>query len=90
MRLRYDQSGRYSFFLQSPAGKRIPMERGSTVGSRLLRGTYFAPVVQNGKAGSQVAISALTKGTVASGTVLRVILRKPDGALEGQSIAVKP
>lgn len=91
LRLRYDQTGRYSFYLQNSAGKRIPLLRGSTVGTRLLRKTFSAPVVQDGQSGRTLTISTITSGsTLPAGTTLRAVLRRSDGTLAGQSIpAVK-
>ena len=88
-RLRYERTGRFSFYLESRAGKRVPLLRGSRVGTRVLRKTFYAPVVRNGTAGTSVTISAITKGKVAAGTRLRVILRSADGSLLGQSVIAR-
>ncbi len=89
-RLRYDKTGRFSFYMQNAAGKRIPLLRGSTVGTRVLRRTFFAPVVQNGRAGTSVTITAITKGKVPAGATLRAVLRNTDGSLRGQTISARP
>lgn len=89
-RLRYQETGRFSFFLQDKAGKRIPMLKRSTVGTRVLKKTFWAPVVQQGTKDAGVRINALTSGRLPAGAVLRVVLRNPDGTLVAQSVPAKP
>ena len=89
-RLRYQQTGRYSFFLQDKKGKRIPMRRNSTVGTRVLTKTFWAPVVQQGQKDAGVRINVLTSGRLPAGAVLRVVLRNPDGSIIAQSVPAKP
>jgi hypothetical protein len=61
------------------------------LGTRLLRKTFSAPVVQDGQSGRTLTISTITSGSkLPSGTTLRAVLRRSDGTLAGQSIpAVK-
>lgn len=91
--LRYNVSGRYSFYYQRPGvqrqtaqpGSRVAMLRGSRVGKRVLTKTFSAPVVVNGVAGQGVTLKSVLPGTPPKGTELRVVLRKADGSLEGTS-----
>lgn len=84
--LRYLQGGRFSFYVETGMGVRVPVVRLSSVGTRVLSSTFWAPVVRDGKAGGRVSLSLVTTARPAAGTVLRVVLRRPDGVLVGQAI----
>lgn len=84
--LRYEQGGRFSFYVETRAGERVPLMHGTSVGTRVLPTTSWAPVVSAAKAGAVVPLSLVTTTRPASGTVLRVVLRRPDGSLWGQAI----
>jgi hypothetical protein len=88
LRLKYQQTGRYSFFLQNFSGKRIPMLRSSKIGTRVLRRTFSAPVIQGGVQGTDVSINALTSKRPPKASALRVVLRRTDGTLVRQNIPV--
>ncbi len=88
--LRYERSGRFSFFLQRPRASRISIIRGSRIGDRVLRKAFFAPVVQQGQAGTMVRRPLIVKGMPEAGSVMRAILSQADGSLDGAQFPLAP
>ncbi len=88
--LRYERSGRFSFFLQRPRASRISIIRGSRIGDRVLRKAFFAPVVQQGQAGTTVRRPLIVKGMPEAGSVMRAILSQADGSLDGAQFPLAP
>ena len=62
LRLKYDQNGRYAFLVQRLNGKRMPMLRGSKIGTRTLRKSASAAVVQQGVANRSVDLALIRGG----------------------------
>ncbi len=90
LRLKYDQSGRYAFLVQRPNGKRMPMLRGSKIGTRTLTKSASAAVVQQGVANRSVDLALILGGrSVPKGTVLRVVYSLPTGGIVKQNIALR-
>lgn len=90
VRLKYEASGRYAFLVQRSNGTRIPMLRGSKLGTRTLKESASAPVVQDGVGGRSVGLSIILGGrTVPKGTVLRVVYSLPTGGIVKQNIALR-
>ncbi len=88
--LRYERSGRFSFFLQRPRASRISIIRGSRIGDRVLRKAFFAPVVQQGQAGTTVWRPLIVKGMPEAGSVMRAIVSQADGSLDGAQFPLAP
>ncbi len=88
--LRYERSGRFSFFLQRPRASRISIIRGSGIGDRVLRKAFFAPVVQQGQAGTTVRRPLIVKGMPEAGSVMRAIVSQADGSLDGAQFPLAP
>ncbi len=80
-------TGAYSFYLQAPDGKRIPMLKGSRIGTRTL-GKGFYALRKSGSSGKPITLSMVVARPVPRGSVLRVILRDGGGSLHGVSFPV--
>ncbi len=77
------QGGRYTILFENKLGQRVPLQRGSRVGSRTLRGLIYAVVVNAG-AGESLTVSAALREAAAAGLRLRVIHRDVNGTLSGE------
>lgn len=83
-RIQVRDAGRYSVFYESPNGARVPMSRRSSLGTRTLRRTTYAAVL-NLSAGDDIAIRARMSRRNRDQLTLRVVHRDPSGALTGAS-----
>lgn len=83
--LLFQEAGRYSFYFTSPSGKRIPMQCGTKIKTRMITEPISAPVIQSVKEGERPVITAYLKRADVGGTMdypmLNVILKRPDGTL---------
>lgn len=82
----FTEPGRYSFYFTNSKGKRIPMECGTKIKTRVITEAISAPVIQSVKNGERPVIVAYLKASAAlQGDVdyplLNVILKRPDGTL---------
>lgn len=75
--------GRYTILFENQLGQRVPLQRGSRVGSRTLRSLIYAVVVNAG-AGESLTVSAALREAAAAGLRLRVIHRDVNGTLSGE------
>lgn len=87
-RIRLAYKGRYTLIYEDAAGKRVRIAKGTRIGSRTLRKVFYAPVVRVKKPTS-LKISAVLARPNAKAVTLRVILRHPDGTLEGEDIRLR-
>jgi hypothetical protein len=83
-RIQVNDAGRYSVFYESPTGARVPMSRRSSLGTRALRRTTYAAVL-NLSAGDDIAIRARMTRRNRDALTLRIVRRDPSGALTGAS-----
>lgn len=86
--LRFDRTARFSFYVTDRQGRRVPLSPGSQVGTRRIPRTFYAPVVQDGRAGAALLVSLTIAGSRAPGGTLHVVERTPDGALARQELAI--
>lgn len=77
------QGGRYTILFENARGQRVPLHRGSRVGSRTLRALTYAVVV-NARAGQSLPISASLRTAATTGLRIRVIHRDAAGRLSGE------
>lgn len=84
--VRTTQAGRYTILFENQFGQRVPLQRGSRVGSRTLRTLIYAVVV-NAEAGQSLPVSAALREAATQGLRLRVIHRDAAGALSGEEAA---
>ena len=86
--LSFTEAGRYSFYFTSPNGKRIPMECGTKIKTRVITQPISAPVIQSVKDNERPVITAYLKTSSVGSTMdyplLNVILKRPDGTLVRQ------
>ena len=87
-RIHLSRSGRYTLIYVDRAGKRVPLARGTRIASRKLKKTFYAPVMRV-KGPDALTISAKLARRNAKAITLRVILRNPDGSLEGENIRLR-
>ena len=87
-RIHLSRSGRYTLIYVDRAGKRVPLARGTRIASRKLKKTFYAPVMRV-KGPDALTISAKLARRNAKAITLRVILRNPDGTLEGEDIPLR-
>ncbi|HWH13382.1 MAG TPA: hypothetical protein VNT51_01450 [Miltoncostaeaceae bacterium] len=82
-RVALEATGRYTFiYRDARTGRRVPQQRNSRVGNRVLRRTFTAPVLTVTDARKVVLVSLLDRARVRGADVeLSVILRRPDGTL---------
>jgi hypothetical protein len=78
------RAGRYTIFFENDQGQRVPLQRGSRVGSRTLRTLIYAVVVNAG-AGQPLVVSAALREAVTAGLRIRVIHRDDAGTLAGEA-----
>ena len=83
-RIQVRDAGRYSVFYESPTGARVPMARRTSLGTRTLRRTTYAAVL-NLSAGDDIAIRARMTRRNRDDLTLRIVRRDPSGALTGAS-----
>jgi Low-density lipoprotein receptor repeat class B len=84
VKLQLGASGRYTFIYQrgtAANAPRIPMQKGSRIGKRVLKKTTTAATFTTTDANAKVVINSLLKKAEARGWVLRVIRRASDGTL---------
>jgi|GEM_PF-1528646 len=85
--VRTTQAGRYTILFENQLGQRVPLQRGSRVGSRTLRTLIYAVVVNAGAARS-LPVSAALRVAATQGLRIRVIHRDASsGALSGEEAA---
>ena len=77
------QAGRYTILFENGRGQRVPLQRGSTVGSRTLRTPLYAVVVNAG-AGQSLSVSGVLREAATAGLRIRVIHRDDAGTLNGE------
>ncbi len=80
-------AGRYTFIYVDARGKRVPMARGTRIGSRNLVRRSSASVLRLTAPGA-VKITALLRRRNGAGITLRVIRRNPDGTVERVDLPV--
>ena len=83
-RIQVRDAGRYSVFYESLTGARVPMARRTSLGTRTLRRTTYAAVL-NLSAGDDIAIRARMTRRNRDDLTLRIVRRDPSGALTGAS-----
>jgi len=81
------QAGRYSILFENDRRQRVALQRGSRVGSRTLRTTIYAVVV-NTAAGQSIPVSAALKEAATAGLRIRIIHRDEAGTLSGEESTV--
>lgn len=83
--LLFEEAGRYSFYFTNDKGKRIPMQCGSKIKSRVITEPISAPVIQSVKAGEKPVITVYLQtsqfGDARYYPQLNVILKRTDGTL---------
>lgn len=81
----FQEPGRYSFYFTNEKGRRIPMQCGTKIKTRVITEPISAPVIQSVKEGERPVITAYLKTAEVGGTmdypVLNVILKRTDGTL---------
>lgn len=87
--LLFTEAGRYSFYFTNSKGKRLPMECGTKIKTRVITDSISAPVIQSVKDNEKPVIVAYLKASTAlTGDVdyplLNVILKRKDGTLVRQ------
>lgn len=87
-RIHLSRSGRYTLIYVDRAGKRVPLAKGTRIASRKLKKAFYAPVMRV-KGPDALTISAKLARRNAKAITLRVILRNPDGTLEGENIPLR-
>ncbi len=87
-RIQLSRTGRYTLIYVDSAGKRVPLAKGTRIASRKLDKTFYAPVMRVTGPDS-LKISARLARPNAKAITLRVVLRNPDGTLEGQDIPLR-
>ncbi len=87
-RIQLSRNGRYTLIYVDRAGKRVPLAKGTRIASRKLKKTFYAPVLRV-KGPDSLRISARLARPNARAITLRVILRNPDGTLEGENIPLR-
>ena len=89
-RIRLARPGRYTLIYVDAAGKRVPLARGTRIASRKLKKTFYAPVMRvKGPDSLKVSAVLARPRAKAKAITLRVILRNPDGSLEGENIPLR-
>ena len=83
-RIQVHDAGRYSVFYESPSGARVPMSRRSSLGTRTLRPTTYAAVL-NLSAGDEIAIRGRMTRRNRDALTLRIVRRNPSVGLTGAS-----
>jgi len=86
--IQLSRNGRYTLIYVDSAGKRVPLAKGTRIASRKLDKVFYAPVM-NVKGPDSLRISATLARPGAKAITLRVILRNPDGTLEGEDIPLR-
>lgn len=86
--IQVSRNGRYTLIYVDSAGKRVPLAKGTRIASRKLDKVFYAPVM-NVKGPDSLKISATLARPGAKAITLRVILRNPDGTLEGEDIPLR-
>ena len=81
--VRTERAGRYTILFENQLGQRVPLHRGSRVGSRTLRTLVYAVVV-NASAGQSLPVAAALREAATAGLRIRVIHRDETGALAGE------
>jgi Divergent InlB B-repeat domain len=87
-RIQLSRNGRYTLIYVDSAGKRVPLAKGTRIASRKLNKTFYAPVM-NVTGPDSLKISAQLARPGAKAITLRVILRNPDGTLQGEDIPLR-
>ena len=77
------RAGRYTILFENDRGQRVPLQRGSSVGSRTLRTLIYAVVVNTG-AGQSLPVSATLREAATAGLRIRVIHRDDAGMLSSE------
>lgn len=87
--LKFDEGGRYTFFVQRPNGKRQPLLAGSRLGSRTVTTGTSAVVIPKATDNATIGLRLLLGGrSVPKGTVLRVVYTQPAGGIVKQNISL--
>lgn len=83
--LLFEEAGRYSFYFTNDKGKRIPMQCGTKIKTRVITEQISAPVIQSVKAGEKPVITVYLQtsqfGDPRYYPQLNVILKRTDGTL---------
>lgn len=83
--LLFTEAGRYSFYFTTSTGKRIPMQCGTKIKTRMITEPISAPVIQSVKDNERPVITAYLKTSEVGGVMdyplLNVILKRTDGTL---------
>lgn len=87
-RIQLSRPGRYTLIYVDSAGKRVPLAKGTRIASRKLKKTFYAPVMRV-KGPDSLKVSAVLARPGSKAITLRVILRNPDGTLEGEDIRLR-
>lgn len=87
--LLFTEAGRYSFYFTNSKGKRLPMECGTRIKTRVITAPISAPVIQSVKDNEKPVIVAYLKASTAlegdpDYPLLNVILKRKDGTLVRQ------
>jgi len=81
--VRTDQAGRFTILFENRFGQRVPLHRGSRVGSRTPRTLLYGVVVNTG-AGASLPVTAALREAATQGLRIRIIHRDTDGTLSGE------
>ena len=87
-RIQLSRPGRYTLIYVDSAGTRVPLAKGTRIASRKLGKVFYAPVM-NVKGPDSLKVSAVLARPGSKAITLRVILRNPDGTLEGEDIPLR-
>lgn len=91
VKLQLSSAGRYTFIYERGVGanaRRIPMQKGSRIGTRVLLKTTTAANLTTTAAGAKVVINSLLPRAKANNWRLRVIRTATDGT-QTQSVVTK-
>ena len=87
-RIQLSRQGRYTLIYVDSAGKRVPLAKGTRIASRKLNKVFYAPVM-NVTGPNSLKVSAVLARPGSKAITLSVILRNPDGTLEGEDIRLR-
>lgn len=83
--LTFNEPGRYAFYFTNKVGKRIPMQCGSRIKTRVITEPISSPVIQSVKPNETAQIGAYllssSVGSDANYPLMNVILKRTDGTL---------
>lgn len=80
------QAGRYTVYVQTAAGWRVTLQAGSFFGNTTLTKAGRSIVKGKVRRGMGVVFGAVLARPARKGTVVRVVLRRPNGTLVAQTL----